>query len=99
MGIDYRNKEKAQLVEWVDNFDGKLLIIAHLLAPITPVTMALRLVDALQKANKRFDMLMLPGAGHALINDEYAVQRCWDYLVEHLLGLEPPKEFEFTDAE
>jgi dipeptidyl aminopeptidase/acylaminoacyl peptidase len=91
MGIDYREKEKAQLVEWVDNFNGKLLVIAHLLASTTPVTMTFRLVDALHKANKRFDMLMLPGAGHALVGDEYALQRCWDYLVEHLLGLEPPK--------
>ena len=99
MGIDYRNKDKAQLVDYVDNFDGKLLVISHLLAPITPVTMTFRLVDALRKANKRFDMLLLPGAGHALTNDEYATLRCWYYLVEHLLGEEPPKNFTLSDAE
>ena len=95
MGIDYRNKDKAQLVDFVDNFDGKLLVIAHLLARITTVSNTFRLVDALRKANKRFDMLLLlPGAGHALTNDEYATLRCWDYLVEHLMGVEPPKNFE-----
>ena len=99
MGIDYRNKNKAQLVDYVDNFDGKLLVIAHMLAPYTPITMTLRLVDALRKANKRFDMLLLPGGGHALMNDEYATLRSWDYLVEHLLGEEPPKGFALSDTE
>lgn len=98
MGIDYRNKNKAQLVDYVENLDGKLLIIAHMLEPYTPITMTLRLVDALRKANKRFDMLLLPGAGHALTNDEYATLRSWDYLVEHLLGEEPPKSFPLSDS-
>lgn len=96
MGMDHRNKDTTQLVDFVDNFDGKLLVIAHMLSPYIQVTMTFHLVEALRKANKRFDMLMLPGAGHNLVADEYSTLRSWDYLVEHLLDEKPPKEFKLS---
>ena len=89
-GMDYRGKDVPQLVDFAANLDGKLLLIANMLDPIFPVSSTFRLVDALHKANKRFDMLILPEAGHPLLGN--AVFRCWDYLVEHLLGVEPPKD-------
>ncbi len=47
----------------------------------------MRLVDALIKANKRFDMLIIPGARHGYgSRGEYAKQRTWEYFAEHLLG-------------
>ena len=55
-----------------------------------------RLVDALRKANKRFDMLVLPNLGHN--NSGYTTRASWDYFVEHLLGVEPPHDFELVGA-
>ena len=47
----------------------------------------LRLVDALIKANKRFDMLYLPGKRHAYGDYQpYVTQRMFEYFAEHLLG-------------
>jgi dipeptidyl aminopeptidase/acylaminoacyl peptidase len=47
----------------------------------------MRLVDALIKANKRFDMLILPGQRHAYGPDQpYFTQRMWDFFADHLLG-------------
>ena len=47
----------------------------------------LRMVNALIKANKRFDMLMLPGQRHAFGNmTEYFFWRMGDYFCQHLIG-------------
>jgi hypothetical protein len=83
------------LVDLASRLEGKLLIIANMLDPVAPMCLTFRLVDALHKANKRFDMLVLPEFGHALVGN--AVFRCWDYLVEHLLEIEPPKNVSMTD--
>ena len=61
-----------------------------------PPTGFFRLVDALRHANKDFDMLLLPNLGHDL--PSYVLRRSWDYLVEHLLGEEPPSEFHLRKA-
>ena len=47
----------------------------------------LRVVDALIRANKRFDMLLLPGQRHGFGDmNEYFFWRMADYFAEHLLG-------------
>ena len=47
----------------------------------------MRLVDALIKANKRFDMLIIPGARHGYGRARaYFKQRMYEYFAEHLLG-------------
>ncbi len=46
----------------------------------------MRLVDALIKANKRFDLLIIPGARHGFgAAQPYFTQRMWDFFAEHLL--------------
>ena len=57
--------------------------------------MTLQVVDALIKANKSFDFLILPNRAHNL-NEPYVVRRRWDYFVEHLMGAEPPVDFQIT---
>ena len=37
---------------------------------------------------------LLPNVGHEI--DTYATRRGWDYLVTHLLGEEPPKDFNLS---
>ena len=60
-----------------------------------PVQSTLQVVDALVKANKDFDLLLLPHARHAFGADgSYVMRRRWDYFVEHLLGARPPEQFE-----
>ena len=73
---------------------GKLLLIHGMRDGFTPATATLRLIDALQAANKDFDALLLPNEGHSIT--AYALRRSWDYLVTHLQGIEPPNEFKLT---
>ena len=47
----------------------------------------IRMANALIKANKRFDLVLLPGQRHAYADmDEYFFWRMADYFSEHLLG-------------
>ena len=60
-----------------------------------PVQSTLQVVDALMKANKDFDLLLLPHGRHSFGADtSYVMRRRWDYFVRNLLGAQPPKEFE-----
>src|SRR5260370_40003900 len=59
-----------------------------------PPTNTLLVVNELIKANKDFDLLMLPNRGHGFGNEGYMVRRRWGYFVKHLLGAEPPHEYQ-----
>ena len=74
------------------NLKGKLLIMHGILCASVNVSYSYRIIAALQKVNKDFDMLVLPEDGYAM--SDYAVRRGWDYFVKHLLNVEPPVEFE-----
>ncbi len=76
-----------------DNLKGKLLLGHGTLDGNVPVNNTLLMAKALIDANKDFDMLIFPNKGHGL--GQYWMRRRWDYFVRHLIGVEPPKEFEF----
>lgn len=50
----------------------------------------MQVVDALVKANKDFDLLVVPGAGHGAGSSSYGQRRLRDFFVRHLQGIEPP---------
>ena len=96
-GIDGPPRGSKYPEELVSNLRGKLLLM-HPLNSIRerayPPAATFRVVDALQKANKDFDMLV--ASGNNTTYQSYAQRRAWDYLVTHLSGETPPKEFELT---
>jgi len=52
----------------------------------------LLVVDELIKADKDFDLIMLPNQGHGFGSASgYMMRRRWDYFIKHLMGAEPPK--------
>ena len=52
-------------------------------------------VSELIKANKDFDLLLLPNQHHGYSDAaNYMTRRRWDYFVKYLLGAEPPKEYQ-----
>ena len=60
-----------------------------------PHSNTMLVVDALIAANKDFDLLLFPNRGHGFGNEPYMMRRRWDYFVRHLLGADPPPEYEF----
>ncbi|MDH5234557.1 MAG: S9 family peptidase, partial [Gemmatimonadota bacterium] len=76
------------------NLKGKLFLIHGLLDDNVPPYNTTLVADALMKAGKDFDMLMLPQARHGYGPDgAYIMRRRWDYFVTHLQGNLPPKEY------
>jgi len=76
------------------NLKGHLLLAHGGMDGNVPPSNTWLVVDALIKANKDFDLLIFPNAGHGFGRDgAYMMRRRWDYFVRHLLGAEPPKEY------
>src|SRR5690606_12840295 len=72
--------------ELAANLEGKLLLVHGEIDNNVHPANTMRLVDALIKANKRFDMLIIPGARHSFgAANEYFRQRMFEYFAEHLL--------------
>lgn len=86
---NYDNQANQLLAK---NLKGKLLLAHGTLDSNVPPYNTLLVVDALIKANKDFDLIMFPNRGHGL--GIYLMRRRWDYFVKHLLGVEPPKEYD-----
>jgi len=69
------------------NLKGYLLLVTGDVDDNVHPGNTLRVVDALIKANKRFDFMMLPGQRHGYGNEvPYFDRLMWYYFAEHLLG-------------
>ena len=77
--------------ELAKQLQAQLLLICNLASTLNPPAATLRFVDALQQANKDFDLLVFPGR----LPERYIFRRTLDYFVKHLQGVEPPKAFSF----
>lgn len=76
-----RNTELAK------NLKGKLLIVTGDIDNNVHPANSIRMADALIRANKRFDFLLLPGQRHGFGDmTEYFFWRMADYFSQHLLG-------------
>ncbi len=76
------------------NLKGKLFLIHGMMDDNVPPYNTTLVADALMKAGKDFDMLMLPQARHGFGADSpYIMRRRWDYFVQHLRKDVPPKEY------
>lgn len=92
-GTDSYTVEANQ--ELAKNLKGKLLLAHGTMDNNVPPTNTELVVDALIKANKDFDLLMIPNAAHGYgAAGNYMMRRRWDYFVRWLLDKEPPKNYE-----
>jgi dipeptidyl aminopeptidase/acylaminoacyl peptidase len=90
-GANYDNQSNPLIAK---NLKGKLLLAHGAADSNVPPDNTMLVVDALIRANKDFDLLLFPNRGHGFANDPYMIRRRWDYFVRHLLGAEPPKDYE-----
>ncbi len=91
---NYDNQANQLLAE---NLQGKLLLAHGLMdANVHPANTML-LADALIRAEKGFDLFVLPNASHGFLNSRYFMKRRWDYFVEHLQQRRPPARFRFGE--
>ena len=71
---------------------GKLFLIVGEMDSNVPPESTMRFVDALIRARKDFELLVVPGAEHGIRGPAfaYAERRMQDFFVHSLLGKEPP---------
>lgn len=73
--------------ELAANLKGRLLLVHGEIDNNVHPANTMRLVDALIKANKRFDLMIIPGARHGFgAANGYFNQLKWEFFAEHLLG-------------
>ena len=66
-----------------------LLMVGELDNNVDPAS-TMQVVDALIRADKDFELLVVPGAGHGVSGSPYGKRRLQDFFVRHLLGVTPP---------
>ncbi|MGH8436989.1 MAG: DPP IV N-terminal domain-containing protein [Pseudomonas sp.] len=77
------------------NLKGKLMLAHGGMDDNVPPYNTYLVADALVKAGKDFDLVILPNQTHGYgVDNNYMTRRRWDYFVRYLLGAEPPREFQ-----
>ncbi|MEZ5040841.1 MAG: prolyl oligopeptidase family serine peptidase [Saprospiraceae bacterium] len=89
--------DKVSNITMAKNLKGKLLLVHGGLDDNVNASATFKLAEALVKADKQFDLLILPSQRHGYqgIYMDYFRKRRWNYFVEHLLGVEPIWDFEW----
>ena len=77
---------------------GHLLLIHGTMDNNVPPYNTLLVADALIKANKEFDMLLIPNSAHGYAPASYVMRRRWDYFVKYLLDAEGPRDYVIPSA-
>jgi len=89
---NYDNQANENIAK---NLKGHLLLAHGTMDNNVPPNNTLLVVDALIRANKDFDLLMLPNQAHGYgAESNYMTRRRWDYFVRYLMGAEPPHEYQ-----
>jgi dipeptidyl aminopeptidase/acylaminoacyl peptidase len=86
LGPEY---EAASNVVNAHRLKGKLLLTVGELDDNVDPSSTMQVVEALIKAHKVFDLLVLPGQGHSP-GGAYGERKRFDFFVHNLLGVEPP---------
>ena len=87
--------EASSNVVHAHKLQGKLLLVLPELDTNVDPSSTMQVVNALIKANKTFDLLVMPGEEHGGgrrgPSAAYGDRKMWDFFVHNLLGAEPPQ--------
>ena len=82
------------------NLKGHLLLAHGTMDDNVPPNETLLVVEQLIKANKDFDLVIIPNAAHGYgAASPYMMRRRWDYFVRYLAGATPPPEYDMKSWE
>jgi dipeptidyl aminopeptidase/acylaminoacyl peptidase len=83
IGPHYAEQSNVTLAH---KLQGKLLLLVGEMDKNVDPASTLQVVNALIKADKDFEMLVIPGAGHGVTGTPYGQRRLREFFVRHLLG-------------
>jgi dienelactone hydrolase len=76
-------------VEHAAKLKGRLMLVVPELDTNVDPSSTMQLANALIRANKTFELVVVPGAEHGA-GGAFTTRKRNDWFVKHLLGLEPP---------
>jgi dipeptidyl aminopeptidase/acylaminoacyl peptidase len=76
---------------------GKLMLVVGELDHNVDPASTMQVVNALIKADKDFELLVVPGADHGAAESPYGNRRRMDFFVRNLLGVEPRRTVETAE--
>jgi dipeptidyl-peptidase-4 len=86
-GVSYEAQVNASIAH---RLEGKLMLAYADMDDNVPPALTLQIVDALIKANKDFDLLVMPNHNHlSIYRDGYFFRRTFEFFLRHLVGVEP----------
>ena len=89
MGVVGPHYEAQSNITNAGKLKGHLMLMVGELDTNVPPESTYRLADALIKARKEFELVVLPGLDHTS-GGQYGERKRRDYFVRHLLGVDPP---------
>ncbi|UUY01493.1 S9 family peptidase [Sphingomonas sp. J315] len=72
-----------------DRLKGKLMLVTGDIDQNVPFNQTVALADALNKAGKDYDLVLMPNAAHDVGYQPYVARRLAGYFLRHLKGQEP----------
>ncbi|MCR5312695.1 MAG: prolyl oligopeptidase family serine peptidase [Bacteroidaceae bacterium] len=76
-------------VENAKNLQGKLMLVVGEMDDNVDPSSSYQVVNALQKAHKDFEFILLPGAHHTM-GESFGEHKRYDFFVKNLMGIDPP---------
>jgi dipeptidyl aminopeptidase/acylaminoacyl peptidase len=93
---NYRVMDNAVFAE---QLQGRLMLVCGELDSAAFPALTMQLAAALIEANKKFDLIYLPGRTHRyFVDDLYVTRRLWEYFAEHLAGQKYPSNSELSSS-
>ena len=86
VGPHYDEQSNVTLAK---NLQGKLLLMVGEMDKNVDPASTMQVCNALIKAGKDYELLVVPGAGHGVAGSPYGKRRLQDFFVRSLLGKEP----------
>jgi dipeptidyl aminopeptidase/acylaminoacyl peptidase len=94
--------EASSNVVHAHKLQGQLLLVLPELDTNVDPSSTMQVVNALIKANKNFDLLVMPGEEHGGgrrgPSASYGDRKMWDFFVQHLHGVLPPRWNSLADT-
>jgi dipeptidyl aminopeptidase/acylaminoacyl peptidase len=89
------NYEDQANQNYAKNLKGKLMLAHGMMDDNVPPYNTLLVVEALEKANKDYDLVIFPSSPHGYGQySPYMMRRRWDYFVRNLLGGQTPDNYQ-----
>jgi dipeptidyl aminopeptidase/acylaminoacyl peptidase len=90
------NYESQANQVYAKKLKGNLMLAHGMMDDNVPPSNTMLVVEALEKANKDFDLVIFPNSRHGYGPfSMYMMRRRWDYFVKNLMNAAHPKEYDF----